>query len=685
MFRVLTQLAVRRPVLVIVFWVAVVGVGLGFGTGVFAKLTANVATVPGSENERAIELRDGAAGPQPQHLTVVAVGADLTAALADAAGLPGVVEVGPALPSGDGRAVLHDVVLTPDATSSQADAVAERLRSVDRERVSVAGGPLTNMEFGAQAQSDVQRAELITLPIVLVLLVLVFGGLLAGAMPLVVAVAGIAATFGLLRVFSLFTDVSVYAVQVVTMLSVGLAVDYGLLLISRFRTERAVTASVPEALGRAVERAGRTIAVTGLTVAASLLGLAVFPDAFLRSMGLAGAGVVLVNMLAVLSLLPAILALAGRRIRPAPAAADRGLFARLAAAVQRRPVLTTLVTAAAMLALAVPALQLRLANSDARALPASTQTRQQYDALAAHFPELTGPDVIAAVARTGAGDPALAAFADRVRTVPGVASAEVVPVSATVSVVRATPRHEPWTEEGRATLEAVRAVPAPFEVLVAGDAARLVDYRAMLAAYGPWAALVVLAATFALLAAFTRSVLLPLKAVLTSVLSIGAALGVVVLVFQQGHLAGWLGSERLDAVDLTVPVLVAAIAFGLSVDYEVFLLARIRERYLETGDARASVATGLQQTGRIVTSAALLLVVVFAGFLVGGFAPIKEIGVGLVVAIVLDATVVRMLLVPATMTLLSHAAWWPGRHGRGRPPGTPSPVAASRVEEPART
>jgi RND superfamily putative drug exporter len=676
MFRLLTHVALRRPVLVIVFWVAVVGLGFGLGGGVFAKLTAQVATVPGSENERALDLRAAAAGPQGAELTVMATGGtDLGPALAQARGMPGVADIGEPLPSRDGAATLTEITLVPGASGDQAAAVARHLRAAGPGRVSVAGGPLTDMEFSTQAQSDVQRAELFTLPVVLVLLVLVFGGFLAGVLPLLVAIAGTAATFGILYAGSFVTDISVYAIQVATMLSIGLAVDYGLLLVSRYRTELAALAPSEgrdEALRRAVARAGRTIAVTGLTVAASLLGLTVFPDAFLRSMGLAGAGVVLVDMLAVLTLLPAVLRLAGGRIRPAVARGDRGVFARLALAVQRRPLLTTLVTAAAVLVLAVPSVHLRLANSDARALPASTDTRRQHDALAAHYPELTGPDVIAAVVRSGAADPRTAAFADRVRAVPGVSAVEVVAVSDAVSVVRATPVHEPWTAAGRDTLQAVRDVPAPFEVLVAGDAARLVDYRAMLARYGPWAALVVLVATLALLAAFTRSVLLPVKAVLTSLLSIAAALGAVVWVFQDGHLAGWFGTERLDAVDLTVPVLVSAIAFGLSVDYEVFLLARIRERYLATGDARASVAVGLQQTGRIVTSAALLLVVVFAGFLTGGFAPVKEIGLGLVVAIVLDATVVRMLLVPATMTLLGRANWWPSR--------PPAPSAAAERE-----
>ncbi|GAA3265166.1 MMPL family transporter [Dactylosporangium vinaceum] len=656
--------------LVILLWLAVVALGFGLGGGVFAKLTAQVATVPGSESERALDLREAAGGPPERHLTVVVTGgADVTGALEQARSAAGVAAVAPPLPSADGQAALTDITLTAGATAAQAAQVAEHLRAAAPGKVTVAGGPLTDNEFSMQAQRDVQRAEMITLPVVLILLVIVFGGLVAGLMPLIVAIAGTAATFGILYLASFVTDISVYAIQVATMLSLGLAVDYGLLLLSRYRTELAHTEDREEALRRAVRKAGRTIAVTGLTVAASLLGLTVFPDAFLRSMGLAGAGVVVVDMLAVLTLMPAVLRLAGRRIKPARPDSGTGVFARLARFVQRRPLMVTVLTAAAVLVLAVPSLHVRLANSDARALPTSTETRKQFDALSAHFPELVGPDVIAAVVRSGADDPRTAQFAADVRRVPGVSTVDVVRVADGVSVVRATPVHEPWTAEGRATLQAVRDVPAPFEVLVTGDAARLVDYRAMLAEYGPWAALVVLVATFALLAVFTRSVLLPIKAVLTSLLSIAAAFGAIVWVFQDGHLASWFGTERLGALDLTVPVLVAAIAFGLSVDYEVFLLARIRERYLETGDARAAVATGLQQTGRIVTSAALLLVVVFAGFLAGGFAPIKEIGLGLVVAIVLDATVVRMLLVPATMTLLGRANWWPSK-----PPERPSTV-----------
>ena len=660
MIRSLTGAAIRRPVLVIVLWVVVVGAGYGFGVGVFQRLTAEVGAVPGSESARAGDLR-AAAEPQPEKITVLVTGHPdgdpvLAAAVEDVRRIPGISEVDGPLRADDGAALLFDVTIAAgDGEEAAAEAAAKRLREVDPAGVTVAGGPLSDREFGAQAQSDVQRAETLTLPVVLVLLVLVFGGLIAGSMPLLVALSGVGATFGLLFAFSFVTDVSVYAIQVATMLSIGLAVDYGLLLIQRFREERASIEDIPVAVERAMATAGRTVFFTGLTVAVSMCGLTVFPDPFLRSMGIAGAAVVVIDMLAALTLIPALLVLVGRRVKPGSASTRNGVFGRVATAVQRRPLVTGLVAAAIMLLLAAPAVGLRLTNGDARSLPRDTQTRQQYEALQEHYPQLVGPDPIIVVARVPAGDTGLAELRDRIAALPGVSTVESHPLSLELSQLSVRP-----TQDG-VSVAAIRALPAPFEVLVTGQAARLVDYRAMLASYGPWAALVVALATLVLLFGFTGSVLLPIKAVLTSTLSIGAALGAVVWVFQDGHLAKLFGTERFGGVDLTVPVLVAAIAFGLSVDYEAFLLSRIRESWLSGAAPQRAVAEGLQRTGRIVTSAALLLVIVFVGFLVAGFAPIKELGLGLVLAVALDATIVRMLLVPASMTLLGRYNWWAPR------------------------
>jgi RND superfamily putative drug exporter len=667
MLRFITGVAIRRPVLVVVLWVAIVGAGFTTGIGVFERLVSDVGTVPGSESDRGRDRLNDAAPPLPTINAVIsgrpaddaAMRSSMDRAVADLRGSPGVAEVSDPRPSTEtGQALLVRVTLRTD-DEAPAEAAQARLEQITPGDVVVAGGPLMDAEFNTQAQADVQRAEVFSMPVLLVLLLLVFGGLLAAGLPLLIAVVGIGVAFGILYAFSLAADVSVYSIQVVTMLSVGLAVDYALLLVSRFREERAAEPDVRVALTRTAASAGRTVLFTGLTVAASLAGLLVFPDPFLRSMGFAGAAVVVVNMLAALTLLPALLALIGRWIAPAkPARPGGGVFARVARGVQRRPVLTVLGTAAALAVLAVPALDLRLSTGDPRLLPTSTQTRQLYDTLGTHFPELNEPDPVVVLAGDRADSPAMAEFRDRLAAVPGVAAVDAQPVASDLTVLRARTTDDPSGAAAGATVRSIRDLPAPFSVEVTGDAARLVDYRAMLGERIPWAVAVVVLATLLLLFAFTGSVLLPVKAVLTNLLSIGAALGVVVWVFQQGHLVGLFGSVRLDSTNLTVPVLVAAIAFGLSVDYEVFLLSRIRERHLEGAGARAAVAEGIQRTGRIITAAALLMVVVFGGFLVGGFAPIKQIGLGLVLAVALDATVVRMLLVPATMTLLDRLNWW---------------------------
>ncbi len=691
MLAAVTALCVRRPVVIVVLWLALVGVGFSTGLGVFDRLVSDVGTVPGSQSERAESLmRD--ASPEPPLVTAVIQGRPATdaalrsavdAAVADLRRLPGAAEVSEPLPSPTtGRALLLRVRLYPgDGAQRAAQATAERLRRIDATNLTIAGGPLTEDEFNAQARSDVQRAELFSMPMVLLLLLLlVFGGLLAAGLPLLIAGVGVAGTFGILYAFSLVSDVSVYAVQVATMLSVGLAVDYALLMVSRFREERSAAPDVaaPDvaaALARTGATAGRTVLLSGLTVAAALAGLLVFPDPFLRSMGLAGVAVVAVVVLAALTLLPALLALVGSRIKPAkPHPADTGAFASIARTVQRWPLATALAAAGVMIVLVLPVTDLRLGQVDARLLPTSTQTRQLHDAIAIHYPELNRPHPIVVVAGAPTDSPGLIAFRDRLTAVPGIVDVEIG-TPGPVTVLRATTGNRsadnlPAGPAGPAAdaadaadvaaraVAAIRALPAPFEVAVTGDAARLVDYKTMLRDRLPWAIAVVTLGTLMLLFLLTGSVLLPVKAVLTNVLSIGAALGAVVWVFQRGHLAGWFGTERLDTTHLSVPVLVGATAFGLSVDYEVFLLSRIRERWLAGAGARRAVAEGLQRTGRIVTCAALLLVVVFAGFLTGGFVPVKAIGLGLVLAVALDATIVRMLLVPATMTLFGRYNWW---------------------------
>ncbi|MFI5660854.1 MMPL family transporter [Streptomyces sp. NPDC051684] len=685
MLSALARAATRRPRTVILTWLALIVLGFGLGTGVFGRLSDSVPDVPGTESDRTAELLDDI-DPRGESLSAVveaprvadpALRGRVEQAVTDLRRIPGVAAVPDpyatqGLASDDGRALIVPVTLKggldDDAEDGTVDAVADRVKEIDGADVHVSGGPLLGHQLGERAQEDVQRAELISLPVVLGLLLLIFGGLRAAGLPLLVAVSGVAGAFLALFGFSQVTEISVYVIQVTTMLGLGLAVDYALLMVMRFREERRTSADVTEAVHRTVERACRTILFSGLTVAVSLSGLLVFPSPFLRSMGLAVAAVVVVDMLAALTLLPALLTWFGARIAPAKPRApgtEGRVFARLARFAARRPVAVTTVSVLALLTLALPVANLRIDIGDARQLPASTEARQLYDTVQAHYPAGVGVDPIVVVARPGT-DPA---FATRVKALDGVASSETQTLDDGTRVLHVTPAGSVDGATATQLVEQVREVRGDNPVTVAGVAARLVDFRQMLADRAPWAVLTVLAGILALLFAFTGSLLIPLRTVLTTLLSLGAALGVVVLVFQDGHAASWLGGEGLGALSLTAPPLIVAIAFGLAMDYELFILARMRESWRASGDAQEAVVAGLRRSGRVVSCAALLLAVVFGAFMTGGFAPILEIGLGLTLAVVIDATIVRMLLVPASMALLGRRAWWAPRalrrlHGR---------------------
>ncbi|MGC0336462.1 MMPL family transporter [Streptomyces sp. SLBN-8D4] len=672
MLSTLARAATRRPLTVIGLWAAFLLLGFGLGTGVFADLSDDVPDVPGTESDTADDYLSGV-DPTGESVTAVVAGEAVSdaalraqvertvARVREIAGVAGVPDpyTTPGLTARDGRALIIPVTfeggLSDEDEEKATDAAVDTIKRIDAPDVHVSGGELLGRQLGERAQEDVKNAELISLPVVLALLLVVFGGLRAAALPLVVAVSGIAGAFLGLFAFSQVTDISVYAIQVTTMLGLGLAVDYALLTLVRFREERRHTDDVVEAVHRTVDAAGRTVLFSGLTVAVSLTGLLVFPSVFLRSMGLAVAAVVVVDMLAAVTLLPALLTKFGGRIRPSKARSEDEegrVFARLARFAQRRRVAVLVTVVPVLLLLALPVTGMRIAIGDARQLPSGTEARQLYDTVGAHFPKGTGVSPVVVVLKPGT-DPATA---DRVRALVPNAESRDLPGGNTVVELR-----PPGTVDGTAAtdlVERVRELRGDRPVEVTGVAARLVDFRAMLADRAPWAALTVLAAVFVLLFAFTGSVLLPLRTIATTLLSLGAALGVVVWVFQDGHGAGLLGGESLGALSLTAPPLIVSIAFGLAMDYELFILARMREARQRDGDDHAAVVTGLRRSGRVVTCAALLLAIVFGAFMTGGFSPILQIGLGLTLAVLIDATVVRMLLVPATMALLGRRAWW---------------------------
>jgi putative drug exporter of the RND superfamily len=671
---------------VIAAWVLVFLTGIALGSGVFGRLVSEgPGRAPGSESDLA-RRRLAALSKSGPELYATADGRQvddprLAASLARAAAairaLPGVAQVAeptttpaPQLTASDGRAALVVVELRrgldDGAEERTVDAAVRELRAIDAPRVTVGGGLVQDGEFEDQSKADLAKAELLSFPVVLVLLLVVFAGVVAAGLPLLVALVGISGTLLILFGVSQFTDVSVYAVNVVTMLGLGLAIDYGLLVVSRFREERhALTgtdggADLARVLEATMATAGRTVAVSGLTVAASLAGLLLFNDPFLRSMGLGGMGVVVVDLLAAVTLLPALLACWGGTISPArPGRGDRGLFVSLSRLVQRRAGLIVVVVAIGLALLAVPFADARYENPDARSLPRGSQSRELAELVTARFPGGTGTDPIVAVADTFADSPTVGAWAASLRALPGTERVEIGPGPAPgLTVAEVTPSGT--SQGGTATrlVGQVRRLQPGFPVAVTGDAALLVDYKASLVHRLPWSVGLIVLVTFALLFAFTGSVVVPVKAIAMNVLSLGASFGALVWVFQDGHLAWLLGVDPTGALDLITPLLVFAIAFGLSMDYEVFLLSRIKEAWQETGDNDRAVAVGLQRTGRIVTAAALLIAVVFAAFMTGGLATIKQIGLGMTLAVVLDATVVRMLLVPATMKLAGRWNWW---------------------------
>jgi len=478
-----------------------------------------------------------------------------------------------------------------------------------------------------------------------------------------------------LRLLTMATTVSIYSVNITTILGLGLAIDYGLFMVTRFREELHRQPDVQQAVARTVATAGRTVAVSGVTVAVALTSLMLFPEDFLRSMGYGGVATVAVDMLAALTVLPALLAVLGPRVNAlrirrsvqypiegGPAREESsGAWYRLARSVMRRPAVYATVLVIGLLALGAPFLRISWGGTDARTLPAASTVRQVSEALDSQFPANSTAPIEALITGAGAANPAeLAGYLHRVDAIPGVTGAQVT--GAGKGTVRVDIGYAPPTVSAAARhiVTEIRdtAPPPGTAVLVGGTTAGLVDELASLGSTLPWMALLVGVSTFVLLFLAFGSVVLPVKAIVMNVLSLSATFGVVVWIFQWGHLSGLLRFTPTGSIDPTMPILMLAIIFGLSMDYEVFLLSRIRERYDQTGDNTASVASGLQRTGGLITSLALLLIIVVGAFSASGITFIKLMGVGMIVALLVDATIIRVLLVPATMRLLGRANWW---------------------------
>ncbi|TIC82579.1 MMPL family transporter [Nocardioides sp. GY 10127] len=555
----------------------------------------------------------------------------------------------------------------------------------DQVETHLAGTFATYDDVNQITADDLARAEAISMPVVLVLALVIFGSVVAALMPVTVGLTAVVGSLALLRLVSQVADVSVFAVNIVSLLGIGLAIDYALFVVSRFREELATVPDLgrgrPDLVAAAVQRtlatAGRTVLFSGLTVAASLASLLVFPQSFMRSMAYGGVAAVLVAMVSSLTLLPAILRLLGHRVeagrmpwrrraggaRPHVLVTDAGRWAALARAVMRRPVLVAVTVVVGLLVVASPFLGASFGSMDYRVLPPDAPSHRAAVILAEDF---GGEVSTASIVLEGTEEADVADYVERAEQVEGVTSVATVDSTAgsgdgtePVTLLTATWEGNSQTEESQDVVRALREVePASGTALVGGLTAATVDLVASVAAKLPVMGLIVLVVMFVLLFGAFGSFVLPVKAVVMNLFSITASFGVVTWIFADGHLSGLLGFTPQGFLDATNPILMLAILFGLSMDYEVFLLSRVREEWDASGDNDRAVEVGLQRTGQIITSAALLLGVVIGAFSLSDLVFMKMIGLGMLVALLLDATVVRALLVPATMKLLGRWNWW---------------------------
>ena len=702
MFEAWGRVLARRRRLTLALTLLFVAFAAAWGTGVFGKLSSgDDFTPPASQSQHEANLASQVFGRNDADVVVLYHSAAMT--VADPAYRQAVSTALSGLPRADvARVTTYWSSGSPGLVSTDrhftyavlqltgADDAARHQTygaiKTDLDPASLAAGPVTarvggnvpmEVAVNSEVSADIGKAEGFSMPVLLILLLVIFGSLAAASLPLAIGGLAILGSFTVLRLLTMATTVSIYSLNITTILGLGLGIDYGLFMVTRFREELHRQPTVEHAVGRTVATAGRTVAVSGVTVAVALTSLMLFPENFLRSMGYGGVATVAVDVLAALIVLPALLALLGPRInalrirrsvaRPATEEAS-GAWYRLARSVMRRPLVYVTVITIGLLALAAPFLRISWGGTDARTLPAASTVRQVSEALDSQFPANSTAPIEALIILPGpaaspAGSAALGAYLHRIGAIPGVTGAQVTGVRG--DVVRADIGYTPATmaPAARHIVTQVRDIAPPpgATVLVGGTTAGLVDELASLGATLPWMALLVCVSTFVLLFLAFGSVVLPVKAIVMNVLSLAATFGVVVWIFQWGHLSGLLRFTPTGSIDPTMPILMLAIIFGLSMDYEVFLLSRIRERYDLTGDNTAAVAAGLQRTGGLITSLALLLIIVVGAFSASGITFIKLMGVGMIVALIVDASVVRVLLVPATMRLLGRANWWAPR------------------------
>ena len=689
MFERLGHVLVKyRKIAVSLFVIGILLAG-AIGTLIFSRLDSGGYSNPKSDSYKVYEyLRDELKVQDPAVVVVVDAGqTDVTDPLVSQKALALEKKMGQedgvtktvsfwssggeaTLQSSDGKAAFILIYGKGEAFTPQSQKLGAIFQSkydgkVDGLTLYAGGVGVVGNAITEKIGKDLKISEAISIPLTFILLAFVFGALAASAMPLIVGVAAILGAFFILYLFSLFTDVSVYALNLTTGMGLGLGIDYALLMVNRFREEIHHGKSVEESVVTTMATAGKTVFYSGLTVLVTMVSLTFFPLPFLKSFGYAGVSVVALAVVGAIFGLPPILALVGAKIdkgvirKSAITPKEDGRWAETARMVMKRPTAVVLLSLIVLGILAAPVQNIKFAQGDSRMLPASNPAAIATALQAERFPGQTGTPIEIVIFDGADKTAEIAPYAAKIAKVTGIIA--VAPPQTIGQDVRLVAYQSmlPRTPEAQGLIHAIRDITAPQGTLVGGVAADYTDSQDGISSTLPWALGWIALSVLVLIFIFTGSIILPIKAVLLNVLSLAATMGVLTWVFIDGHLQWLVGSFTLTGtLDTSIVILIAVVVFGLSMDYELFLLSRIREEHLAGKSNVESVATGLQRSARIITAAAVLLAVVFAAFISSGVTSIKSMGFGVALAVILDATIVRALLVPALMRLFGERNWW---------------------------
>ena len=687
MFEKLGLLIVTRKKFIFALFISLILTAGAIGSSVFGKLDSGGYSDPNSDSAKVFEyLTDEFKVKDPAIVLVVETKNGITSpdASASASKLesqiklePGVESTlsfwssggAPSLKSSDGNSAflfIYSESIEWDEVQNLGKRMQEKYEGdYETLKVYASGTGVFAHAINTKIADDLKLSEAISIPLTFIFLVFVFGSLVASAMPLLVGVSAILGSLLVMYLLTLFTGVSVFALNLITGLGLGLGIDYSLLMVNRFREELHAGKSVEEAVRKTVSTAGKTVFYSGLTIVITLASLMLFPLMFLKSFGYAGVTVVIMAVLGSLVALPALLAILGTRINKAVVRKgaitpkQEGRWAQTARFVMRRPVAVVTLSLILLTVLAAPIKDIVFTQVDSRVLPASNPAAAASQIISERFPGQEGNPIEIVVPNGAQITSQIDKFTSEVAKVDGIV--RIGPLQTYGNDVRVTAIHEmgPRTPDAERLINEIRDLAAPKGTLIGGVAADYADTQNGIARTMPWALLWIVIGVLVLLFVFTGSIILPIKAVILNVLSLAATLGAITWIFVDGNLQWLVGEFTVtNAVDTGSIILVAVVAFGLSMDYELFLLSRIKEEHDAGKSNVESVAVGLQRSARIITAAAGLLAIVFASFVLSGVTSIKMLGFGVAFAIILDATLVRALLVPALMRLFGERNWW---------------------------